>query len=57
VPRHDVDIVSLMAGVAFAGIALVSLLSEGAGLAVRWTWPILLIVAGVVGLVASRRGS
>jgi len=57
VPRHDVDIVSLMAGVAFAGIALVSLLSEGAGLAARWTWPLLLIFVGVVGLVASRRGT
>jgi hypothetical protein len=57
VPRHDVDLVSLMAGVAFAGIAVVSLLSEGAGLAARWTWPLLLIFVGVVGLVASRAGN
>ena len=56
-PRHDLDLVSLMAGVGFAGLALVSLLSEGAGLTARWTWPVLLIVVGVVGLVASRRSS
>ncbi len=53
---HDLDVVSLMAGIAFAGLGLVSLLSQGAGLAARWTWPVLLIVVGVVGLVASRRG-
>ena len=56
-PRHDLDVVSLMAGVAFAGIALVSLLSGGAGLAARWTWPLLLILVGVIGLVASRGGT
>lgn len=56
-PQHDVDIVSLMAGVAFVGIALVSLLSQGAGLSGRWTWPLLLILVGVVGLAASRRGA
>ena len=56
-PRHDLDLVSLMAGVGFAGLAVVSLLSEGAGLTARWTWPVLLIVVGVVGLVASRRGT
>ncbi len=54
---HDLDVVSLMAGVAFAGLGLVSLLSQGGGLAARWTWPVLLILVGVVGLVASRRGT
>ena len=54
-PRHDLDLISLMAGVGFTGLALVSLLSEGAGLAARWTWPVLLIVVGVVGLLAARR--
>ncbi len=54
---HDVDVLSLMAGVGFAGLAVVSLLSQGAGVAARWTWPVLLIVVGVVGLVASRRGT
>ncbi len=56
-PQHDLDLVSLMAGVGFAGLAMVSLLSSGAGLTARWTWPVLLILMGVVGLVASRRSS
>ncbi len=54
---HDLDVVSLMAGAALAGMGLVSLLSQGAGLAARWTWPVLLILVGVVGLVASRRST
>jgi hypothetical protein len=57
VPRHDLDVLSLMAGVGFAGLGLAALLSDGAGIAGRWTWPVLLIVAGVVGLVASRRST
>jgi hypothetical protein len=56
VRSHDLDVLSLMAGVAFAGVALAALLGDGAGLAARWTWPGLLIVVGVVGLVASRLG-
>ena len=54
---HDPDVLSLMAGVGFAGLGLVSLLTQGAGVAARWTWPLLLIFIGVVGLVASRRGT
>ena len=54
-PGHDVDVLSLMAGVGFAGLAVISLLSQGSGLAARWTCPGLLILVGVVGLVASRR--
>ena len=56
-PSHDLDVVSLMAGVGFAGLALVVLLGEAADLAARWTWPVLLILVGVVGLLASRRGT
>jgi hypothetical protein len=55
VQPHDLDVVALMAGVAFAGLGLVSLVSQGGGLAARWTWPVLLIVVGIVGLIASRR--
>jgi fatty acid desaturase len=55
VPRHDLDALSLLAGVILAGVALVSLLTQGAGLESRWTWPVLLIVAGVIGLLATRR--
>jgi hypothetical protein len=54
VPRHDLDIVSLVAGVAFGGAALVFLVDRGTGLSGRWVWPILLIVIGVAGLLASR---
>jgi hypothetical protein len=57
VPSHDLDVLSLMAGVAFVGFGLAALLNDGPGVAGRWTWPILLILVGVVGLVASRRGT
>jgi hypothetical protein len=55
VPRHDLDALSLLAGVMLAGLGLISLLTQGAGTESRWTWPVLLIVAGVVGLLAIRR--
>jgi hypothetical protein len=54
VPRHDLDALSLMAGVAFVGVALAGLLHAGPGLPLRWAAPSLLIVVGVVGLVATR---
>ena len=54
-PRHDLDVLSLMAGVGFAGLAVIALLSEGGDIATRWAWPLLLILMGVTGLVASRR--
>lgn len=54
-PRHDLDAVSLMAGVLFGGLAIVSLLTQGDGVAARWTLPVLLILAGLVGLLAARR--
>ena len=53
--RHDLDPVSLMAGLAFAGLGLTSLLASGPGLPMRWVAPALLIVIGVVGLLASTR--
>ena len=56
-PSHDLDVLSLMAGVGSAGLALAALLSDGDGVVGRWTWPVLLIVVGVVGLIASRRGT
>jgi hypothetical protein len=54
VPRHDLDALSLMAGVAFVGVALVALLDLGPGLPLRWVGPVLLIVVGIVGLLATR---
>ena len=56
-PSHDLDVLSLMAGVGFVGFAVAVLVGDGAGVAGRWAWPVLLIVMGVVGLVASRRGT
>ena len=53
-PQHDLDIVSLVAGVAFGGAGLVFLVDRATGLSGRWVWPILLIVVGVAGLLASR---
>lgn len=52
--RHDLDLVSLLSGLGFAGVALVFLLEEAAAVSGRWAWPVLLIVLGVIGLVASR---
>jgi hypothetical protein len=54
VPRHDLDVLSLMAGVFFAGVALLGLLDQGSGDAAGWVWPALLILVGVVGLLATR---
>ncbi len=53
-PRHDLDVLSLMAGVFFAGVALLGLLDQGSGDAAQWVWPTLLIVVGVVGLLSTR---
>jgi hypothetical protein len=57
VRSRDVDVVALMAGVGFTGLGLVALIGDGTDLAARWTWPILLIVMGIVGLLATRRGT
>ena len=54
-PSHDLDVLSLMAGVGFVGFAVAVLLGDSAGVAGRWTCPVLLILVGVVGLIASRR--
>lgn len=56
-PRHDLDVISLMAGIGFAGLGLVALIGDGTAIHGRWTWPILLIAIGMAGLVASRRGT
>jgi hypothetical protein len=63
VRRHDLDWVSLVAGLVFLAIALAYLLqvSVGVSIAAGWVLPIALIGLGVAGLVvsltrASRRG-
>jgi uncharacterized membrane protein (Fun14 family) len=57
VPRHELDPLALIAGVALGGLGVVVLVGQAAGLAARWTWPVLLILVGVVGLLVSRRGT
>lgn len=53
-PRHDLDVVSLIAGLAFGGAALIFLADRAWGWSGRWVWPILLIVVGIAGLLATR---
>jgi hypothetical protein len=43
-----------MAGVFFAGVALLGLLDQGSGDAAGWIWPGLLILVGLIGLAATR---
>lgn len=53
-PRHDLDPLSLMAGILFVGVALLGLVGHGTGTAAGWLWPALLIVVGLAGLLAAR---
>ncbi len=53
-PRHELDVVSLIAGLGFGGAALAFLAERSWGWSGRWVWPILLIVVGIVGLLATR---
>ena len=53
-PSHDLDAVSLVAGVVFTGTAVVFLVGRSTGLSGRWVWPVFLILVGVVGLLATR---
>ena len=53
-PRHDLDPVALVSGVAFSGLGLMALLEQGDLLGARWVFPVLLIAVGVAGLLATR---
>ena len=53
-PRHDLDAVALVSGVAFTGLGLLALLGQGDLLGARWVCPLLLIAVGVAGLLANR---
>ena len=55
--RHDLDVLSLVGGAGFVTLGVLGLLYQGAGLSARWVLPILLIVVGVAGLVATRARS
>ncbi len=54
--RHELHLVSLVAGVVFVGLGLSALVADWAvaDLDWQWVWPPILIGAGVAGLVASR---
>lgn len=56
-PRHDLDVISLVVGIAATGSGAVWLVNRATGVSGRWVWPILLILVGVVGLLASRRSA
>ena len=53
--RHDLDLFSLLSGLALTAIALVALFGVTTGVA-PWVWPAVLIVIGVVvvGLAVAR---
>ncbi len=55
--RHDLDPVSLVFGVVFAVIGLVSLLdiADIVDIDGKWLWPGVLIVLGVIGLATALR--
>lgn len=57
--RHDLDLVSLIAGVLFGMIALVHLVGAATDEAVdpRWVAPVLLVGLGVAGLAGALRGA
>lgn len=55
--RHDADVVSLVFGALFvAAAAFYGLVEQGRDGGSDWYLPILLIVVGVLGLLASLRG-
>lgn len=55
--RHELDAVSLTAGVLFATIAVVTLLgrAELVDVQAKWLWPMVLIGLGLAGLLAALR--
>ncbi|HEY7043179.1 MAG TPA: hypothetical protein VH419_05875 [Nocardioidaceae bacterium] len=58
IPRHATDIVSLVAGTIFAGCTIIWILAvtDTIDATQAWIgWPLTMIAAGVVGLVAALR--
>ena len=54
-PRHEADVLSLVAGLLFLGLsAAYALGSLVGGIDGRWVAPVLLVTAGVAGLFAAR---
>jgi hypothetical protein len=57
--RHDLDLVSLVAGLVFIGMGLGFVLDQTGvvSLDLRLLWPAVLIILGVAGLLGTRRTS
>ena len=57
--RHDMDLVSLIAGAVFAVVALTHLVGAATGESVDLGWlvPVVLVGLGVAGLAGALRGS
>ena len=57
--RHDLDLVSLIAGVVFTLVALSHLVGAATGdhLALAWLAPVVLVGLGVAGLAGALRGT
>lgn len=55
--RHDLDTLSLVTGLIFTAIGAAVLLdlTPGVHLPIRWLAPVVLLVVGAIGLLASRR--
>jgi len=55
--RHDLDLLSLIFGIAFLGLASTGLFEnvDFAPIQARWVWPAILIIAGVAVLLTSVR--
>ena len=56
--RHEIDVVSLAAGLLFLGVAGVHLVAGATDtdLNLRWMVPLLLVLLGVVGMLGAVRG-
>lgn len=55
--RHDLDVLSLVVGIAFSVLGSAFLLSHTAPFdlrVLRWAWPVLLITAGIATLLTAR---
>jgi hypothetical protein len=53
VRRHELDVLSLVCGLFFVGVALFGLWGAGSAEFGGWRLPALLIAVGVIGLVAT----
>jgi len=57
VRRHEIDVVSLAAGLLFLGVAAVHLVAGATdtNLNLRWMAPLVLVVLGVIGMLGAVR--